>query len=237
MEQQHHESASRKHRKPRLFVGMIILLIILFVGGIGYFIGQRQENSLSPQRLVSQATLPVNTTPLPTMNPNGARTHTDTTYGFSFQYPAYWKLETISDTDMSDPNTKVAGDSHLTVLTIPSPDPKRDSLRMFITILDNLNNWTLPEWFNQISPITDNDKVIQQTTSLGGYQAIKTRMPSHIEDYYLIVPGKNKVASKALYAISFTENGSNMNNTRLDSFAQQELENFHKVLSTFTFTK
>lgn len=83
-----------KKISKKLIIAATILIVLLLILGIGgYFLNLRYQASLIPPVTIDPSSTPTST-PDPTKN---WKTYTDSTYGFSVQYPPTWIVNEYED--------------------------------------------------------------------------------------------------------------------------------------------
>lgn len=174
-------------------------------------------------------TIPPVTPPYPIPSPDLAtadwQTYTSPDYGFSFRYPPEW---TIAVTDYPP-------DIRITIMN--SVEPKRYPMQVAVWT-DERNTQTVSEWFqanqngsSQRLPFT----LPPQQITIGGYTAIRTRQTPDFEDDLAVSPTHTTLTALYQMSITGTGEGDDQPYAETEPFAQQEIANFHSMLSTFRF--
>ncbi len=140
-----------------------------------------------------------------------------------------------------DPEPSDFPDETVVSFTIKGPDPEKDSFGTGIQVMKNKYN-NAPDNAT-LSQILENERLSGQVEqpiqmTIDGYPAIKTHNSCDIEYYITVAPGFQ--TPNAVYTISFgTQCGNQVKNpySESDPFVQQQLANFHLMVSSIRFPK
>ncbi len=184
------------------------------------------------------ATLFPTTALYPTTTPDPAtanwQTYTDAAFGFSLKYPPEWKL----NKQLMETND-VAGSPHVVWFEIVNrANPGRNPIQVTIWINEH-NTQSVNQWFQTSQKESQGEMFAlpPQQYSINGYEAIRTREASAFETDLTVAPTLN--TQKAQYTMNILLDGEGYTEpySETEPFAQQEITNFHLVLSSFRFPK
>lgn len=220
---------------------IVLLLVAILSGIIGYLIGVKTNRNEQKYIAVQPKFLPTPTLvrlTLPTATPNPAtvnwQTYTDAKYGFSFKYPSYWILNKL----LMETNNEADNPHVVWFNIVNNNNPRRTPIQVSIWT-DEHNNQSLSQWFQVLKerPQGDEFTLPPQQISIGGYEAIRTRATPAFETDLIVAPTLN--APRTQYTMNIFGKGEGYADpySETDSFAQQEITNFHLVLSSFRFPK
>jgi hypothetical protein len=226
---------SQKNPPTKLLLIILVLIISLGSGILGYYLGSNTKTSSATLSQQQQITFPTTySTMSPTLDPTmqNWKTYTDKQYGLSFQYPPTWNVE--QNADWKAPTPQPTSTNRSLTITVTGGNPHMDPIVITFDIKTKEVAWTPEEWFTYIIKQNNTPDIPYTHTTIAGYPAIKSTQTISYEEYSIIAPLPHVTAQNAQYLITFSNIGEGLHRPYPlnDPFLQQSYADFHRFLTT-----